>query len=402
MDIWERLTGLAAAPPDSTRVGAALVLLRDLGGDLEIVYTRRRDDLRSHPGQISFPGGRVDVGETVEEAAVREAWEEVALDPSTVTVLGRLPAFYIPPSRFWLQPVVARWDAPHPLVAAEAEVAAVLQVPLSLLRDPACWRGVRMSTAGWSWAWDLGGGNLLWGATAVVTAALLDLLDPGWTRGMTPGDLPADRHVQPWLRGRPEVPVRGPARLPGTAQRSADDLPAGVVGGPDETSARAAGRAVAAAVRRLGDAGPVTVLTGSGWTGMVGLRAAGELARHGVDVHTVGDGDLPHDSIVVDALVGRGLDGELRGAALEIAHRLRAWEPIVVAVDLPSGLDPRLGMIGELIPADITVAIGQPARGLFRPGLSPFVGDLYVAPLVEGEDPLIRLVPGPDGARWRE
>ncbi|MGH3666107.1 MAG: NUDIX hydrolase, partial [Egibacteraceae bacterium] len=177
------------------------MLIADHGDDAELVYTRRRHDLRSHPDQVSFPGGRVDPGETIEQAAVREAVEEVTLRPDTVTLLGRLPALYIPPSRFWLQPVVAHWTAPHPLVAAEAEVAEVLSVPLSRLRDQDVWRTVRLSTSGWSWAWQLDERHLLWGATAVVTAELLALLDGQWHGGLDPADL-ADREVTPW-RGPP-------------------------------------------------------------------------------------------------------------------------------------------------------------------------------------------------------
>ncbi len=426
MDVWERLSRAlaelrpeAVAPPVSTRAGAVLILMRDLpGGDLEIVYTRRRDDLRSHPGQISFPGGQVDPGESIEEAAVREAWEEIALDPATVTVLGRLPSFYIPPSRYWLQAAVARWDAPHPLVASEAEVAEVLEVPVSLLLDESSWRAVRLSIAGWSWAWDLGDGHVLWGATGALTAVLLELLAGDWTGGKAPEDLSPERHVRPWNPARMVAPLPGPARLLDTVERRPEDLP--VPAGAEAPSAAAsglAGAAVAEAVRRLpAVVETVSVVAGSGWTGAVGIAAANELARDGLDVLvvlaepvasegapvTVFDGDLPHTDVVVDALVGRGLDGELRGRPLEIAHRLRDWVPLVVAVDLPSGLHPTAGLIGEMIPADVTIAIGLPGPGLFQPGLGPFVGDLYIASLAEGPDPLVRLVPGADAARWRE
>ncbi len=208
---------LAALPggdvgvPPGGRLAAALVLLRDAGdGDLEIVYTRRRPDLRAHPGQISFPGGRVDPGETVEQAALREAAEEVALRPDTAVVLGRLPAGFIPPSRFWLQPVVAQWAAPHPLVAAEAEVAEVLHVRVSALRRRGAWHTVRLST-GWSWAWRLDGDHLLWGATALVTTVLLGLLDPDWSGGAAPADF-AHRELRPWADppAPPPPPPPGP------------------------------------------------------------------------------------------------------------------------------------------------------------------------------------------------
>lgn len=186
-----RVSQAGAPPPGMVRQAAALALLGPaIDGDRTLVYTRRRDDLRSHPGQVSFPGGRIDPGETVEQAALREAAEEVALDPATVTTLGRLPAFYIPPSRFWLTTVVARWDVPHPLTAAEAEVGEVLVVRLSTLLDERRWRGVRLRDRGWSWGWQLDPRHLLWGATGFATTALLDLLAPGWSGGRRPDELP--------------------------------------------------------------------------------------------------------------------------------------------------------------------------------------------------------------------
>lgn len=455
VDIWDRLreslAGFPAdslAPPPGGRIGAALILIRDAGqGDLEFVYTRRRDDLRSHPGQISFPGGRVDPGETIEQAAVREAHEEVGLDPASVTLLGRLPPFYIPPSRFWLQGVLARWNAPHLLTAAETEVAEVLTARLSLLRDPEVWRAVRMSTAGWSWAWMLDGDHLLWGATGMLTAVTLGLVDDDWTGGVKPQDLPSDRQVQPWNRaelpGARQVPIAGPARLRDVQERSATDLPqAGLPPVPTVAGARRFGAAVAEAVLRLqpprrddddalGEAdehGPILVLAGSGWTGLVGLATALILAQQrAVQVVAVSSpqrppaaaplhtelraagitvipftGTLPDAAVVVDAMLGWGLDGALRGEPLRVLEALRYQLPLIVAVDLPSGLDPELGLVGEPLPADVTVALGALAGGLFRPGLGPFVGDLYVAPVTEGQPVLLRVVPGPDGARWRE
>lgn len=445
VETWDRLrVALAALPaeavatPTGSRVGAVLALFRDLGDDLELVYTRRRDDLRSHPGQISFPGGRVDPGETVEQAAVREAHEEVALDPATVTVLGRLPAFYIPPSRFWLQVVLAAWDAPHPLVAAEAEVAAVVPVRLSYLRDRRSWRAVRLSTSAWSWAWDLEGGHILWGATAMATAELLRLLDADWSGETTPADLPPSAQVRPWeaLEGLRSAPAPGPPRLPGVRERHIGELPPHPPGAPDLARTRAAGTVIADAITTLLHAGPtaptrpgrVSVLVGPGWTGAVGLAAAVSLARRRLPVTVVlaapasglpepaallldemagagavagvFDGALPTAAVVVDALVGRGLAGPLRAPALTLAYALRGHAATVVALDLPSGLDPTGGWLGELLPADVTIALAAPAPGLFRPGLSPFVGDLYLAPFAATAPPLLRLIPTPTG--WRE
>lgn len=432
MDVWTRLTRALGdqpretlEPPQGGRLAAVLVLLADTGrsGDPEVVYTRRRDDLATHPGQISFPGGRVDAGETVEQAALREAEEEVGLDRSSVELLGRLPAFYIPPSRFWVQPIVARWRAPHPLQPGEAEVAAVLRLPMSVLRDAAAWRVVRLPTVAHSWAWQLDDRNLLWGATALVTAALLGMIDPQWHGGADPATFGGEKEVRPWETPTRATPFGGPALLWGVAERSVTAVgvrdPAGE--SPQASAVAAGGEAVAAAVARLGErtgSGRVLVLAGGGGTGAVGLDAARRLRDAGRDVYVVldrpperlgplaasgrdpvadvtgvFDGGLPDAHVVVDALVGTGLAGPLSGSALEMVLALRLHDVPVLAVDLPSGLDPTRGLVGECVPADVTVALGGPPPGVLQPGMGPFVGDLYVAGMTGAGDPLVRLVP---------
>lgn len=407
----------AVRVPDTARRGAVLVLLRPLAPDrVEVLYTRRQAHLSSHPGQISFPGGRVDPGEGIVEAALREANEEVGLDPATVTVMGRLPAFYIPPSRFWMSAVVARWDAPHDLVPSEAEVAEVIAADTDLLRDPERWRSVPLSAAGTTWAWQLAPQRLLWGATAVVTGVLMDLMAPGWHDGTAPADLPVDRHVRPWED--PEQaglsrPTGGPpARL---ADVEALEVPHPADGpGPDDLPLAehidrwAAG--VADAVRRLRrrGPGPVVVLAGPGVVGRVGRRAA-DLLGADTQVVETGAADTPDGGVdmatlvgagvIVDAMLGRGLKGLLRDPLLAVVDALRQVSAPIVAVDLPTGIDPRSGVVGTTVSADVTVTDHRLVPGHVASGAMPFVADLYV---VTDDGSLRRATVLDRSAQWGE
>lgn len=434
------------APPDA-RVGAVLVLLADADGGPRVVLTRRRRDLRSHPGQLSFPGGRVDPGEEVEEAALREAQEEIGLDPSTVEVLGRGPVFYVPPSRFWVAPVVARWLSPHPLDPNPWEVDAVLHVALSSLLEDRRWRQVDLSQRGAAWAWQLDGDDLLWGATAAVVAVILDVAVPGWSGGLAPDDLPAGRTVRPWedapawqrharLPGMPEVPQDAVPHVTARQMRAVDRRLAEEAGLDLGRLVQHAGRGVCEVARLLlgGEVtgAAVTVLAGPGGNGAGGLAAARLLAVGGAEVAVWTAGQVPEPGesraleaagvpvaplhaampagdLVVDALVGYGLRGALRGASAEALSWLRRFDVPVVSVDLPSGLDADEGLVGDCVAADVTVTLGLPKRGLRPRVAQPYVGDLYLAdigvpagvwralgldpPAVFGRGPLVRLVP---------
>ncbi|QBI21122.1 NUDIX domain-containing protein [Egibacter rhizosphaerae] len=448
---WERLREAlgeanAREQAGSARVGATLALLAPRSRDrMGVIYTKRREDLRTHPGQISFPGGRVEPGESVGSAALREAREEIGLDPGTVTPLGATDAFYIPPSRFWLQTIVARWDAPHPLAPEQEEVAEILEVPVAQLLDPERWRVVRLSASGRSWAWQLDGGHVLWGATALVTVGLLDALEPGWRAGADPRSFGADREVLPWLAEASRAPDR--KRLTGLPEVTWDELPARPVSrdGPDtpvdEVAEAVADVAVHLASRATGASEPrALVLAGGGANGAVARAAVAALERRGGSamVLDVGHGEsgptgrapaeaggaggagvaaegggageageapreveLPAADVVVDGLVGSGLRGPLREPARAVVLALRRQSAPVVAIDVPTGLDTARGLVGEVLAADATVVAGAPVGGLSEAGVGPFAGELVVA---RKDRPPARLAlsAGTASPGWRE
>ena len=167
----------------TSREAAVLVLLTS-GDDPEIVLIERASGMRKHAGQIAFPGGAVEAGESAEDAALREAWEEIGLEPSSVTVLGQLPAARIPVSQFHVHAVLAYWSGSGELLPQLGEVAQVLRVRVSSLVAPdkrSSWRHASGRTGPGFEVIDLDGATLyVWGFTAYVLDAVLEAA--GWTR----------------------------------------------------------------------------------------------------------------------------------------------------------------------------------------------------------------------------
>jgi 8-oxo-dGTP pyrophosphatase MutT (NUDIX family) len=188
-------------PAHGGRASAVLVLLGEQRPQQpDLLVLQRSATMRNHAGQAAFPGGAADPGDADPAAtALREAHEEVGLDPASATVLMTLPELYIPVSSFVVTPVLAWWHAPHPVHVREpAEVAHVARLPITELVDPANRIRVR-HPSGWIGPAFQVRGMLVWGFTAGVVAALLDMA--GWTR--------------PWQPGRlmelPDTPVAVPA-----------------------------------------------------------------------------------------------------------------------------------------------------------------------------------------------
>ncbi len=173
-------------PPEDadTRVGAVLMLFGEGPAGPDLLLTERAHDMRSHPGQVSFPGGSLDPDDpSPVHAALREAEEEVGLDPSGVDVFAELPQLWLPPSNFAVTPVLAWWRAECPVsVVDPREVHAVYRVPISELLDPQHRISVR-HPSGWKGpAFLIGEGKdlILWGFTAGIIARLFDFV--GWSR----------------------------------------------------------------------------------------------------------------------------------------------------------------------------------------------------------------------------
>jgi 8-oxo-dGTP pyrophosphatase MutT (NUDIX family) len=167
--------------PHDARAAAGLVLLVPDDGRTRIVLTVRAEGLGRHRGQVSLPGGVVDAGETYQQAALREAHEEIGLDPHLVDTLGALTPLDIPVSGFRLHPIVstvARRPEFHP---AHGEVARIIEVSLDDLLDTrrVAWRTMTREGRALDFPAFPAGDVDIWGATAMVLAELLAVL--GWT-----------------------------------------------------------------------------------------------------------------------------------------------------------------------------------------------------------------------------
>ena len=155
-----------------------LVALADGEEGAEVLLTRRSRHLRTHKGEISFPGGRMDPGETPAETALREAHEEVGLDPTLVTLFAELDHLSTVVSRSHIVPVVGRLPAVVPLGPASPEVERVMWLPLAELVRPDTYhseRWGRSPTDRLLHFFELDD-ETVWGATAHMLVDLLSRL----------------------------------------------------------------------------------------------------------------------------------------------------------------------------------------------------------------------------------
>jgi 8-oxo-dGTP pyrophosphatase MutT (NUDIX family) len=171
---------LIAPPEHGGKPSAVLILFADGPGGPDLLFIQRSQELRLHAGQPAFPGGSIDAGEGPVAAALREAAEEVGVDPDGVDVVGLLPEVYIERTGFRVVPVLGWWRQPSVVAPVDAgEVAAVERVGLAELADPAVRLMVRVPDGRTSPAFRVRG-MLIWGFTAGLVDRLLALA--GWER----------------------------------------------------------------------------------------------------------------------------------------------------------------------------------------------------------------------------
>ena len=177
-DIWRRLDAIEqVATPKLARAAVLVPLYEDDAGDIRVILTKRPDWMRTHPGDVVFPGGRIEPGESVVDTAIREAEEEIGLDGAAVSVLGGIGSMTTRDPRNVIVPVVARVQRPDLFSLEPSEVEAVIEPRIIDLLDDDGWRTTR-----WlgrvMWFYDFPEG-VMWGATAFMMRRLLDVVRGG-------------------------------------------------------------------------------------------------------------------------------------------------------------------------------------------------------------------------------
>jgi 8-oxo-dGTP pyrophosphatase MutT (NUDIX family) len=166
--------------PPARRASTLLAVYPDADGELVIPLTVRHGDLRAHAGEVSLPGGAVDPADTSHQAAaLREAWEEIGLAPEAVHIVGELDDVWIPVSNFELRAYVGTIATTPILTPHDAEVTAIVELPLRALWDADVIgeeeftaRGIVIRAGAYRY-----GGVRVWGATAMTLGMFAHVLE---------------------------------------------------------------------------------------------------------------------------------------------------------------------------------------------------------------------------------
>ena len=160
--------------------GVLALFYPDANATPHLLLTRRPDAMSKHAGQVAFPGGRREEGESLQETALRETEEEVRIEAESVDIVGALTPLYIPPSNFCVHPFVGLIDHTPDLGVRTEEVADMFGIPPACLVDPALRSTTKMhmGDAERDIPYFALNGHVVWGATAMMLAELAAVLDP--------------------------------------------------------------------------------------------------------------------------------------------------------------------------------------------------------------------------------
>lgn len=162
------------------KLSAVVALLYTEEGKTKIVFIRRSENVRMHPGQISFPGGRYEEGDAdLEVTALREMQEEIGISPESVEVLGHLTDLYVPPSNFIVRAYVCYFSGLPQFQPQPSEVQEILAFELDRFRDASIIKTKSFATYNSEERteapyFDIDG-TVIWGATAMMLTELMDL-----------------------------------------------------------------------------------------------------------------------------------------------------------------------------------------------------------------------------------
>ena len=169
-------------PTPDAKSSAVLIIFTEIDDEINILFTLRSLNLNSHGGQISFPGGRIEADETIEEAALRETMEEINLSSDKIKLIGRLSQLFVPPSNSIIYPVIATADiSMNDIEVSPDEVDEAFLVPVNKFFNPEI-----KTTEVWKFKdkdvtvpfWKIHNSTPLWGATAMILSELLIISKP--------------------------------------------------------------------------------------------------------------------------------------------------------------------------------------------------------------------------------
>ena len=165
--------------PDTARRAAALILIYPGEHGPTIPLTLRRHDLPDHAGQVSLPGGRLDPGESPAAGALREAHEEIGIDPSSVRLVGPMSSLWVVVSNHLLYPVIGVVDHRPHFTLAERKVETLIEAPVATFTNPRCLASHQLTSAGYviDYQCFTVDGHHVWGATGMVLGEFAALFD---------------------------------------------------------------------------------------------------------------------------------------------------------------------------------------------------------------------------------